>query len=229
MKLSKETVGVLKNFATINANLLIKDGSKLSTISAQKNVMASVSVPEVFDSEFAIYDLNEFLGALSLFEDPELDFSEKSVKIKQGNNSIRYYAADVGTLTVPPAKQISLPSDDISFSLPSDDISFELNASTLAMIQRTASVLHSNDVSVVGDGSMIKIVVADKKNAAANAYEVTLGDTDKTFKINLKVDNLKMIPGNYSVAISNKKISRFQATTSDLVYYVAVEADSTFE
>jgi len=220
MKLSKETVGVLKNFATINANLLIKDGSKLSTISAQKNVMASVSVPEVFDSEFAIYDLNEFLGALSLFEDPELDFSEKSVKIKQGNNSIRYYAADVGTLTVPPAKQISLPSDDISF---------ELNASTLAMIQRTASVLHSNDVSVVGDGSMIKIVVADKKNAAANAYEVTLGDTDKTFKINLKVDNLKMIPGNYSVAISNKKISRFQATTSDLVYYVAVEADSTFE
>jgi hypothetical protein len=220
MKLSKETVGVLKNFASINGNLLIKEGSKLSTISAQKNVMASITVPEVFDSEFAIYDLNEFLGALSLFEDPELEFSEKSVKIKQGNNSIRYYAADVGTLTVPPAKQIQLPSEDISF---------ELSAATLAMIQRTASVLHSADVSVVGDGSKMKIVVADKKNAAANAYEVALSDTDKTFKVNLKVDNLKMIPGNYTITISNKKISRFQANGSDLVYFVAVEADSTFE
>lgn len=220
MKLSKETVGVLKNFASINGNLLIKEGSKLSTISAQKNVMASVSVPEVFDSEFAVYDLNEFLGALSLFEDPDLEFSEKSVRIKQGNNSIRYYAADVGTLTVPPAKQIQLPSEDITFNL---------DASTLAMVQRTASVLHSADVSVVGDGSKMKIVVADKKNAAANAYEVALADTDKTFKVNLKVDNLKMIPGNYSVTISNKKISRFQATGSDLVYFVAVEADSTFE
>lgn len=220
MKLSKETVGVLKNFASINGNLLIKEGSKLSTISAQKNVMASVSVPEVFDSEFAVYDLNEFLGALSLFEDPDLEFAEKSVKIKQGSNSIRYYAADVGTLTVPPAKQIQLPSEDITFNL---------DASTLAMIQRTASVLHSADVSVVGDGSKMKIVVADKKNAAANAYEVALADTDKTFKVNLKVDNLKMIPGNYTVTISNKKISRFQATGSDLVYFVAVEADSTFE
>lgn len=220
MKLSKDTIGVLKNFASINGNLLIKEGSKLSTISAQKNVMASVSVAETFDSEFAIYDLNEFLGALSLFEDPELEFSEKSVKIKQGNNSIRYYAADVGNLTVPPAKQIQLPSEDISF---------DLNAATLAMIQRTASVLHSSDVSVVGDGSKMKIVVADKKNAAANAYEVALADTDKTFKVNLKVDNLKMIPGNYTVTISNKKISRFQATGSDLVYFVAVEADSTFE
>lgn len=220
MKLSKETVGVLKNFASINGNLLIKEGSKLSTISAQKNVMASVSVPEVFDSEFAVYDLNEFLGALSLFEDPDLEFSEKSVRIKQGNNSIRYYAADVGTLTVPPAKQIQLPSEDITFNL---------DASTLAMIQRTASVLHSADVSVVGDGSKMKIVVADKKNAAANAYEVALSETDKTFKVNLKVDNLKMIPGAYTVSISNKKISRFQATGSDLVYFVAVEADSTFE
>ncbi len=220
MKLSKETVGVLKNFAGINSNLLIKEGSKLSTISAQKNVMASVSVPEVFDSEFAIYDLNEFLGALSLFEDPDLEFSEKSVRIKQGGNSIRYYAADAGTLTVPPAKQIQLPSEDVTFNL---------DASTLAMIQRTASVLHSADVSVVGDGSKMKIVVADKKNAAANAYEVALAETDKNFKVNLKVDNLKMIPGNYSVTISNKKISRFQATGSDLIYFVAVEADSTFE
>jgi hypothetical protein len=220
MKLSKETVGVLKNFASINGNLLIKEGSKLATISAQKNVMASITVPETFDSEFAIYDLNEFLGALSLFEDPDLEFSEKSVRIKQGNNSIRYYAADAGTLTIPPAKQIQLPSEDITF---------DLTAATLAMVQRTASVLHSADVSVVGDGSKMKIVVADKKNAAANAYEVALSDTDKSFKVNLKVDNLKMIPGNYSVAISNKKISRFQSSTSDLVYFVAVEADSTFE
>jgi hypothetical protein len=219
MKLSKETVAILKNFATINGNMLIKEGNKLSTISPQKNVMASVTVAETFDTEFAIYDLNEFLGAFSLFEDPDLTFSDKSVSIKQGSNSIKYYGAEVANITVPPAKQIQLPSEDITFSL---------DAAQLAMINRTASVLHSADVSVVGDGSKIKIVVADKKNASANAYEVSIGDTTATFKVNLKVDNLKMIPGSYDVAISNKKISCFKSSTSDLVYFVAVEADSVF-
>lgn len=219
MKLSKETIAILKNFSTINSHLLIKEGSKLSTISAQKNVMASVSVAETFPNEFGIYDLNEFLAAMSLFEDPDLDFQEKFVSIKEGKNSIRYYGADAANITAPPAKQISLPSEDVTF---------KLTASNLSMIQKTASVLRSSDVSIVGDSSTLKVVVADKKNATANAYEVELGTIDSTFRVNLKVENLKMIPGDYDVAISSKRISRFQSGSSDLVYYVAVEADTTF-
>jgi hypothetical protein len=217
MKLSKETVGLIKNFAGINSNLLLKSGNKLATISAQKNVMADAVVTETFP-DFGIYDLNEFLGAMSLFEDPELTFNEKWVTIEQGGNSIKYFAADASVLTAP-QKAITFPDAEIEFPM---------SANMLSMIQRTASVLRASDVSIVGDGSSITVVVGDKKNATGNSYNSAVGATEKKFKVNLKVENLKMIPGDYQVSISSKKISRFKGA-GDLVYYVAVEADSTFE
>lgn len=217
MKLSKDTVALFKNFAGINSNLLLKEGNQLSTISAQKNVMSDVTVAENFPN-FGIYDLNEFLGAMSLFEDPDLEFSDKYVTISEGGNSIKYFAADASVLTAP-QKSITFPESDIDFTL---------TATMLAMILKTASVLRSADVAVIGDGSQMSIQVGDKKNATGNAYTANLGSTDKTFQVNLKVENLKMLMGDYQVSISSKKISRFQAVSSDLVYYVAVEADSTF-
>ena len=219
MKLSKDTVALFKNFAGINSNLLIKSGNKISTISGAKNVMSDSTVMETFPAEFGIYDLNEFLGAMSLFDDPELDFTEKYVTIKDGGNSIRYFAAEPTVLTVP-TKPIVFPASDIDFTLTS---------AMLQMIQKTASVLRSSDLSIVGDGSTITAVVGDKKNVSGNSYNTILGTTDKTFKVNLKVENLKMLIGDYFVSISSKKISRFKASTGDLVYYVAVEADSTFD
>ena len=217
MKLSKETVGLIKNFAGINSNLLLKAGNKLATISAQKNVMADAVVTETFP-DFGIYDLNEFLGAMSLFEDPELTFSDKWVTIEQGGNSIKYFAADASVLTAP-QKAITFPDAEIEFNMSSN---------MLSMIQRTASVLRASDVSIVGDGSTITVVVGDKKNTTGNSYNSSVGATDKKFKVNLKVENLKMIPGDYAVSVSSKKISRFKGA-GDLVYYVAVEADSSFE
>jgi len=217
MKLSKETTALIKNFASINSNLLLKSGNKLATISAQKNVMADATVSETFP-DFGIYDLNEFLGAMSLFEDPELDFSEKYVTIKQGNMSIKYFAADASVLTAP-QKSITFPEAEIEFTV---------TAAMLNMIHRTASVLRAADVSIVGDGSTITAVVGDKKNATGNSFSEPVGTTDKTFRVNLKVENLKMLPNDYTVSISSKKISRFKAA-GDLVYYVAVEADSSFE
>ena len=217
MKLSKETVGLIKNFAGINSNLLLKAGNKLATISAQKNVMADAVVTEIFP-DFGIYDLNEFLGAMSLFEDPELTFNDKWVTIEQGGNSIKYFAAEASVLTAP-QKAITFPDAEIEFNM---------SANMLSMIQRTASVLRASDVSIVGDGSTISVVVGDKKNATGNSYNSSVGSTDKKFKVNLKVENLKMIPGDYAVSVSSKKISRFKGA-GDLVYYVAVEADSSFE
>lgn len=220
MKLSKDTLALFKNYAGINSNLLLKAGNKLSTISSQKNVMSDVTVTETFPVDFGIYDLNEFLGAMSIFEDPELEFGDKVCKITQGNMSIKYFAADATVLTAP-TKSITFPTAEINF---------ELSNQMLTMIQRTASVLKSSDVSIVGADGQITIVVGDKKNATGNSFSEPVGTTDKSFKVNLKVENLKMIPGDYSVSVSSKKISRFKSSTNgDLVYYVAVEADSTFD
>lgn len=219
MKLSKETLSLVKNFSGISSNLLLKQGNTLNTISAQKNVMASTTVTESFPQEFGIYDLNEFLGALTLFEDPELEFQDKYVSIKEGTNSIKFFASDPAVL-VAPTKEITFPDPEVEF---------KLSEKVLSMIQRTASVLRSSDVSIVGDGSKVSVVVGDKKNATANSYEVEVGTTDKSFKVNMKVENLKMLPGDYTVSVSTKKISRFKSSKGDLVYYVAIEADSTFE
>lgn len=218
MKLSKDTVALFKNFAGINSNMLLKAGNEISTISAQKNVMSDTTVGETFPIDFGIYDLNEFLGAMSLFDDPELEFSEKFVTIKENGNSIKYFAADPSVLTAP-TKKITFPEADIEFTL---------TATMLNMIHRTASVLRASDLSIVGSDGKITVQVGDKKNATGNSYSSHVGNTDKTFQANLKVENLKMLPGDYLVSISSKKISRFKATASDLVYYVAVEADSTF-
>ena len=217
MKLSKETVAVIKNFAGINSNLLLKQGNKLATISSQKNVMADTTVTESFPADFGIYDLNEFLGAMSVFEDPDLTFNDKFVTIKQGNMSIKYFGASADVL-VAPTKSITFPDAEINFTL---------TAQQLDMIRKTAGVLRSEDLSIVGNGSTITAVVGDKKNTTGNSFNEAVGTTDTSFKVNLKVENLKMLPGDYAVSISSKKISRFKGN-GDLVYYVAVEADSTF-
>jgi hypothetical protein len=220
MKLSKETLSVLKNFATINGNILIKAGDRLSTISAQKNVMASTTVKEHFDSEFGIYDLNEFLGVYSLFaDDPELNFDEKFVTVANGKSKVKYYAADASVLASP--TKDALPVDE--------DVKFDLPRSMYDMIMKTSSVLRSNDISIIGADGKLTVVVADKKNATSNSWDAILGDTDKNFKVNFRIDNFKMLDGDYEVTISKKRISKFASKMNDLTYFIAVEADSTFD
>ena len=220
MKLSKETLSVLKNFATINGNILIKAGDRLSTISAQKNVMAATTVKEHFDSEFGIYDLNEFLGVYSLFaDDPELNFDEKFVTVANGKSKVKYYAADASVLASP--TKDALPVDE--------DVKFDLPRSMYDMIMKTSSVLRSNDISIIGADGKLTVVVADKKNATSNSWDAILGDTDKNFKVNFRIDNFKMLDGDYEVTISKKRISKFASKMNDLTYFIAVEADSTFD
>ena len=219
MQLSKETLTLIKNFATINGSLMIKKGDKLSTISEGKNVMAEAVIGESFPMDFGIYDLNEFLNVISLFPNTDLDFSEKYVMVSEGGNSrIKYFAAGEGIVKAAP--------NTIKF--PSADITFDLDSSQLAMIQKVSSALKTSDVIITGDGSNLRVVVADKKNDTSNAYDVTLGTTDLTFKANLKIENIKVLPGDYEVAISKKKISRFKHKSTDLTYYIAIEADSEF-
>lgn len=219
MELSKDTLTLIKNFASINGSLMLKSGTKLATISEGKNVMAEATIAETLPIDFGIYDLNEFLNVVSLFPTTNLDFSEKYVMVSDGGSSkIKYFAAGEGVVKAAPS----------TIKFPSADVNFTLEAAQLAMIQRTSSVLKSSDVSIVGVDGALKIIVSDKKNDTSNAYEVTIGETDETFKANIKVENLKMLPNDYEVSISKKKISKFKHTASDLTYYVAIEADSEF-
>lgn len=220
MNLSKETTTLIRNFASINGSIVLKLGNKLSTISEGKNIMAQATIAENFPCDFGIYDLGEFLNAASIFDNPTLRFSDKYVTIsdEKGGSKIKFYAAGEGAVKAAP--------ETIKF--PTPDVEFDIDAAQLATILRTSNALKAPDICITGDGSTLKVIVSDKKNATSNAYEVDIGTTDQTFKANLKVENLKMLPGDYSVAVSSKKISRFTNKTTDLTYFVAIEADSEF-
>jgi hypothetical protein len=217
MKLSKETQSIFKNFASINLNLLLREGNKLSTMSENKTIISEVTVAEQFPQNFGIYDVNEFLGVLSLFNDPELSFDNDVVIIKEGKNQIRYKAAEEATLKTP-SKTIQFPEAEINFSLSAGD---------LEHIIKSAGVLKVSDVSFVGKDGKLTALVVDKKNPLTNKFEIELGNTDKTFQANMKIENFKMVAGAYDVSIAKMKISRFKSSSSDLIYYIAVESDST--
>ncbi len=219
MQISKDTLAILKNFSGINSNIALKTGSVLATISPQRNVMASVTIPESFPDDFYIYDLSQFLGVLSLFEAPDITFTSKVATIKEGKTSIKYYAADKSVLLLPPDKAIKFPGADVSFSMTQQMIS---------AVQKTSSVLSAPDLSIVGDGSKMTLVVSDLKTPGNNVYEVEIGDTVETFSAHMKVENMKMINQDYTVELSSKKISKWTAVTGDMTVYVALESTSTF-
>ena len=218
MKLSKETLTKLKNFAEINNNLLVTKGNKIKTVNASNSLLGETTITESFGiDEFGFYDLNEFLGILSLFEDPSMEFSDKYVTVSEGKSSIKYFSASKDILVY--------PNKDITF--PEPDIEFELNAELVNSIRKVSSVLNASNISIIGDGDEIKVNIGDIKNATAPAYSSVVGTTDKTFTAILKVDHFKLMPGAYTVSLSKKKISKF--TSGENVYYLAVEADSKFE
>lgn len=219
MKLSKETQEIFKNYASINANLMLREGNRIATMSENKTIISDVTVTEQFPQGFGIYDVNEFLGVMSLFNDPDLSFSDDVVIIKEGKNQIRYKAAEETTLKTP-QKSINFPEAEINFSL---------TASDLQQMIKSAGILKVSDVSFVGKDGKLTALVVDKKNPLTNKFEIDVGTTDKVFTANMKIENFKMLPGAYSVSIAKMKICRFKSTTSDLTYYVAVESDSTAE
>ena len=219
MKLSTETISVLKNFSTINANLMVKAGSSLSTMSAMKNIVAKADVSEEFPSDFAIYDLNEFLSALSLFGRPDLEFNNDFVIITEEgtSKSLKYWFSDPSVVTTP-SKEISMPSTELTFNLSSD---------TLNEITKAAAVIGVPDMALSGG----KLMVTDKKNSTANAYETSLdvGNVEADYKFWFKVENLKVMPGAYDVEVSSKKISHFTNTKLGVQYWIALEPESSFK
>ena len=221
MKLSESTLSLLKNFSTINQSILFKQGSRLRTISVMKNILAEATINEEFPKDFGIYDLNQYLNGLALHNNPELNFeADNYVVIKEGRSRSKYFFADPSVIITPPEKSIELPREDVTFDLSTDQLDKLLKA---------AAIYQLPDLSVVGGDGVVKVLVRDKKNDTSNSFSVTVGETDKVFSFNFKVENIKILPGTYSVVVSQKLLSRFTNKNQDLVYYIALEPDSTFE
>ncbi len=219
MKLSEKTLSFLKNFSTINQSILFKQGSKLRTISVMKNILAEVTIDEEAPKDFGIYDLSQFLNGLSLHNDPELDFANDGhVVIKEGRMRSKYYFADPNVIITPPEKPITLPSEDVAF---------ELSTEQLDKLLKAAAIYQLPDLAVVGGEGVVKVLVRDKKNDTSNSFSIIVGETDKEFSFNFKVENIKILPGTYNVVVSSKLLSRFSSKNHDLVYYIALEPDST--
>jgi len=220
MKLSDNTLTILKNFAGINNSILVKEGSKLRTISVAKNILAEAEITEEFPRDFGIYDLNQFLNGLSLHQDPDLDFKEDSyLSIKEGKRRVKYFFADPNVIIAPPEKEINLPSQDVCF---------QLDSTSLEKLVKAAAVYQLPDLSAIGEAGVVKLVVRDKKNDTSNEYAIVVGETDQEFTFNFKVENIKIIPGAYDVVVSSKLLSQFTNTRYNLKYYIALEPDSTF-
>lgn len=221
MNLTSDTISVLKNFSDINQNILVKPGNKVQTISTMKNILAEADVSEKFESEFAIYDLPEFLRSVELFDKPDLKFNGGGyVNIAESNTnqSIKYFFADKSVI-VAPSKAINMPDKHVTFTLKKDQFT---------KLMKGVTTLNLPDVAVKGDGKKIKLVGTDKKNKSSNEYSVDVGETDKKFTAYFKTENFKQIVDDYDVAISKAKISHFVNRNKSVQYWIALEPDSEF-
>ncbi len=218
MKLSDQTVEVLQNFSSINQSLLFKKGSKLRTVSPQKTVLAEVEVGDVFAQDFGIYDLGQFLSALSLIEDPDLDLGDNGMTIGDGNGTaLAYRYADPSMIVTPPEKALTLPDVNATFTLSDENLKSVLQA---------ARVLGVPEIIVKGEAGKITISAGDSKNSSMNSFNKTVGSTDEEFEHVFKVDNMKMMVLEYNVEISSKGISKFSTADGRVTYFVATESRS---
>jgi hypothetical protein len=187
-----------------------------------KNILAEATITEELPKDFGIYDLGQFLNGLSLHHNPDLDFQDDDsyVVIREGRSRSKYFFADPSVIITPPEKTLTLPSEDVTFDLSTDQLDKLLKA---------AAIYQLADLSVEGGDGVVKVLVRDKKNETSNDFSIIVGETDTTFSFNFKVENIKILPGNYEVVCSQKNLSRFTSKNQDLVYYIALEPDSTFE
>ena len=223
MKLNQTTQDILKNFSEINTNILIKPGSELNTISTMKNILAKATINESFDSEFGIYDLNEFLSVVSSLDKPELTLQEKHMTISaEGSRSkVKYFYSDPSVI-VSPTKDVNMPESDVTFTL---------SESNLAQLRKMAAILSSPDLALIGtkDGDVV-LKVCDKKNDTSNKFDIIVGENaTANYTFYFKVENLKMISGDYDVAVSSKSIAHFTNTKLPIEYWIALEPDSVFD
>jgi len=217
MKLSNETLAVLKNFSSINQGIQFKKGKKIATVSPSKTVLAQAVLADDFPQDFCIYDLNQFLAVHGLFKDgADIDFDSSNVIFKGGKSKVKYRMTDKNMIVTPPEKEIVLPSVDCSFTLTQDDLEW---------IMKTSSVLSSPHIAIQSDGDTINLLTFDAADDSAHTNSIELGEGNgKTYKVVFKTENIKLIPGSYEVDISFKGIGHFKNVKDDIDYWIAFES-----
>jgi len=217
MKLSNETLAVLKNFSSINQGIQFKKGKKIATVSPSKTVLAQAVLADDFPQDFCIYDLNQFLAVHGLFKDgADIDFDSSNVIFKGGKSKVKYRMTDKNMIVTPPEKEIVLPSVDCSFTLTQDDLEW---------IMKTSSVLSSPHIAIQSDGDIINLLTFDAADDSAHTNSIELGEGNgKTYKVVFKTENIKLIPGSYEVDISFKGIGHFKNVKDDIDYWIAFES-----
>ena len=217
--LSKKTLDVLKNFSTINSSIVFRKGSTVRTISNAENILAKFTGEEVFPNDFAIYDLSQFLSGISLFSDPQLEFDNESfVNIRGGRQSARYYFSDPEiTLKSAPEKNVKFPGADLQFNLTGED---------LIALQKASAVYGLPDLTFQSEegSNVIKLILRDKENDTSNTYDLTVaGCATGTYSLDVKIENIRLLPGDYNVKVSKHLISEWTNQNVDLTYYIALE------
>tara|TARA_Y100001963_G_C6769559_1_gene444123 strand:+ start:721 stop:1389 length:669 start_codon:yes stop_codon:yes gene_type:complete len=219
MKLSSNTLNILNNFSTINSGITVKSGNELTTVSAMKNIFAKAVVDETFNQEHSIYDLSEYLGAVSLFDTPDFEFNGESVNVVEGDNSVTYYYADP-QMVISPQKDITMPDPEITFDLDKD---------VLGALLKASSVLSLPDMVLSSDGQAVTLTVKDKKNSTSNVYSRTVAQGNgSTFEMFLRMENIKVVDGDYTVYVSSKGIAHFANRNQPVEYFIALEPDSNY-
>ena len=213
--ISRETIDILKNFSSINKSIVIKPGNTIRTLSVNKNILASADIGESIDQQISIYDLSSFLGCLSLFDQPQFDTTNTqylTVTNSSGKSKTRFFYADPDVIVQPPDKDLDLPSEDVRFVL---------SAENLNALQRAAAVYGVPDLCLVAHNGKMTLRVTDKKNDTSNSYTVEVGETDAEYCYCFKIENLKLVPCDYQVTISDANVAFFQGT--NIRYWIALE------
>ena len=219
MKLSSNTLNLLNNFSTINSGITVKAGNEITTVSAMKNIFAKAVIDENFEQEHSIYDLSEYLGAVSLFDTPDFEFNGESVNVVEGDNSVTYYYADP-QMVISPQKDITMPEPEISF---------DLDEEVLGSLLKASSVLSLPDMVLSSDGSTVVLTVKDKKNSTSNVFSKTVAQGNgSTYEMFLRMENVKVITGDYTVFVSSKGIAQFTNRHQAVEYFIALEPDSNY-
>lgn len=215
--LSKKTLDVLKNFASINSSIVFRQGSTVRTISNAENILAKYTAEETFPVDFAIYDLSQFLSGITLFSDPQLEFANNDfVSIRGGGRAAKYYFSDPEiTLKSAPEKNVKFPGADIQFNITGDE---------LVSLQKASAVYSLPDLTFDTTGDTIKLILRDKENDTSNTYEQSAtGDFTGSYSLDVKIENIRLLPGDYTVKVSKHLISEWTNQTTDLTYYIALE------
>jgi hypothetical protein len=217
MRISTNTLNILKNFSSINPSIAINEGNVIRTISPSKTILAKAEVDTEFPTRFAIYNLSRFISTVSLFDNPILKFGPNSVEITDGNRTTRYVYADESTITKAPERDLPVPSIEVSFDLTQEHFK---------EIEKAASVLSLPEIAVFGEDGKILLKAIDSKNNSGDVYSIEVGETSKEFRAYYRVENIKIIPDTYNVSIGSRGISKFVGKQAE--YWIAVEQNSVF-